>query len=197
MFSRKRKRTTTDEILRRFQDLYETIGVVGGNPPGDYLLRPSVGSGQYGLSTKDCPGQYVGCINSPTYAGRLLNRVEVYNTSDTNYVEAYLHNITLDISERNGSKVEPLGPDEWQNFSSNQFINALEVVALLGARNPPQDSNLAASLPILMACAGVDFSTQTYTPVPSVNIAQAAEFWKNITDVYLELPGSAVALANS
>ncbi|KAL9059371.1 MAG: hypothetical protein Q9162_001240 [Coniocarpon cinnabarinum] len=177
-----------------YGDNFATIGSRYASKSGEYLLRSSVGTGEAGITTKDC-SSYENCIESPTYNGVLLIRVEVKqnSTAELNYANSYIRSIQLNATNERDSSISPLTPAD-VNVSSSFPEATLQLLANLGPRNPPQNQALAEQLPSVLAYAGI--SNNKYTPLPSVNLTQAYTLLNDTLTTFYASPTSRDILSN-
>lgn len=164
------RKSICDHIVRknrltntRYGDNFASIGSVSANKPGDYLLRTTDGS---------CD-DYAGCITSPTPIGSLLVRVEVKNNgTDTTSVDAYLTNCNLTTVNPKAPSLPALTLSDFSGLSNSTVVSTLQLLARFESRAAPEAATFQASVPEILALAGI--SNGTYSQPASVNLTSAA-----------------------
>lgn len=106
----------------------------------------------------------------------MLSRVELKSKADEAHVYGYLRKVKLTTAPRSGSVPAGLGllePSSFIGLATDRPIQNLQLVAILASRNPPWLGDLAAAVPGVLECAGINSTSQTYTPKAGVNVTQA------------------------
>ena len=182
-----------------FGDNFASIGSRNANPPGKYLIKPSLLSNTSGLITDPdaCDG-YAGIVSSPTLDATLLIRVEVKNNNtDVTYVDSYLKDVTLNSTNTHPPAANPLTTADVQGLPSTFEGQILELIARLGARTPPQDPDLAAAVSEVFSYAGINISNGTYTPIPGINLTAAGLTANDTLHDFYYSPAGRQPLSNS
>lgn len=180
-----------------FGQAYANLGSVDWNVPGDYLVRPGIRTGFAGLSeTSDCAPIYQGCIDSPTYFGLLLTRVEVkQNTTQELFtVNSYIASVKINGTNRHSPSAPPFVPADLANLSSSQPARTLQLTANLFTRNPPQDLTFAYFVPWVLSLAGI--SNGSYTQPKGVNLTEAMTIFDRILTSFYANTENVLALNN-
>lgn len=128
----------------------------------------------------------------------MLARVEIESgtAEDIAYIDSYISQIKIGLKNRTAPTSSALTPPDLQNLSSNSVVEALQLTARLGARNPPEDQRFALELPGVLKQAGVDIAAGTYTQPPGVNLtAVSATVSAALTQFYAN-PVNNVPLSN-
>lgn len=180
--------------MYRYGDNYASVGSVHGNPAGQYLVRPSLGTGHAGLTTEECE-EYEGYIDSPTLDGTLLIRVELKNNgTDLTDVNNYINSIQLNGTNKHSPTMSPLVPADFTNLSTSFPEQALQLTARLADRNPPQNQSIAKVVPSILEYAGI--VNGAYQTPPSVNLTQAYTLLNSTLVKFYTSPDSKDEFAN-
>jgi hypothetical protein len=157
-----------DTDLARYGDQFATVGTTLQDASGKYLLRSKD-------SDCSCPPSYISCVSSPTYDGSLLIRVEAKNNNtDLPFIDNYFNNTSITPTNLRNSTFSPLSTSDFAGLSNTSFPEkTLELTARLASRNPPATPELAAHVPTILSCAGVNTTSQTYTAPSGVNLTEA------------------------
>ena len=156
-------------------------------------MRPSVGTGRAGLVNDDS-GAYESIVESRTYEGTLLIRVEVKqnSTAELTVANSFINAVQLNATNQHAADVPPLVPADL-NTSSSFPEQTLQLTAGLGPRNPPQDQELAQELPAVLTYAGITDEGYIAT---GVNLTEAYALLNTTLIDYLLSPGARDLFAN-
>ncbi|KAJ7767387.1 hypothetical protein DFH07DRAFT_326915 [Mycena maculata] len=184
-----------------FYDLYGdnfcNIGTATNSLAGKYLIK-------YRASEPGCVAgsdEYTGIIYMPTVYGATLLRIEVFNSSDVNYVASSIDpGFRLSVLPSDSAPRAPALTQELLNDNLNTSDPALYIMQLtarVAAFNMPEVPEDVAPIAAVLEIAGISMTAQTYTMPAGVNLTLAYSAAQDVLLGVVANQTNFVALGNS